>query len=452
VRLEISRLRADYLAGRGVDVHAVPLAGIDTELVLRWAATRAAVAAARGEFDAALEPLARLDESPASTASGDIRLIAATARALLGRGGAHPEPPVEVERDPLMLALHARAAILAEDYAGARLLIGRLARALVHPSRMWAGWIASLGVDCASRSGRIGESLELAREWDLRHDGAPGPPGFVPVSAWARLAADDLDGAEAILTVWTDHAAPRVGPLPAARGLLMRAELAGLRGDRDAACELLLLADALTAPIDDPALVRHLPELVESLVAVGRVGAANAAARRLAEAARTHPTRWAVLCAARSSVATAADPELHTRFDEALALHRPDDSGFELGKLHLAYARRLRQAGAAREAERAAADARIAFAGAGARAWAAAAASGFAQPSADDAPAARRAPLLDELTAEERAVVELVVRGLHNKEIAATLFLSVRTVELRLTRIYRKVGARSRAHLVSLLS
>jgi DNA-binding CsgD family transcriptional regulator len=451
LRLEISQLRADYLAGRGVDVHAMPLTGLDTELVLRWAATRAAIAAARGEFEAAREPLARLDEQSYPHASAETRSIAAAARALLGRG-VYAAPPVEVERDPLLLALRARAAILAEDYAGARLLIGRLARALVRPSRMWSGWIVSLTLDCASRAGRIGESLELAREWNLRHEGAAGPPGFVPISAWTRLAADDLDGAEAILTSWTDHAPTRVGPLPAARGLLMRAELARLRDDHDTACELLLLADALAASFEDPALVRHAPELVEELVAVGRIGAAQSAARRLAEAARMHPTRWAVLCAARSGVATADDAELHTRFDEALALHRPDDSGFELGKLHLAYARRLRQVGAEREAERAAADARIAFAGAGARAWAAAAASGLAQPVADDAPAARRSPLLEELTAEERAVVELVVRGLHNKEIAATLFLSVRTVELRLTHIYRKVGARSRAHLVSLLS
>jgi DNA-binding NarL/FixJ family response regulator len=69
-----------------------------------------------------------------------------------------------------------------------------------------------------------------------------------------------------------------------------------------------------------------------------------------------------------------------------------------------------------------------------------------------DERAAQHASLLASLSPEERAVVDLVVRGLHNKEIAATLYLSVRTVELRLTHIYRKVGARSRAHLVSLMS
>jgi DNA-binding CsgD family transcriptional regulator len=449
LRLEISRLRADFLAGRGWgDAHEAPLAGVDPELALRWAATRAAVAAARGEFETAQASLALLAADPGA-ASAETLSIAAAARALLG-GVPRENRPADAEGDPLLLALHARAAILSEDYADARVLIGRLSRALVRPSRMWSGWITSLALDCASRSGRIGEALELAREWELRHGSAPGPTAFVPVSAWARLAADDLDGAESVLAAWTDHATPRVGPLPTARGLLMRAELARLRGDDDTACELLLLADVLAAPIDDPARARYLPELVEALAAVGRVGAAQRAAARLAEAARAHPSRWAMLCAARASVATAGEGELRARYDDAVALHRPDDSGFELGKLRLAYARRLREIGAPRDAERAAADARLAFAGAGARAWAAAA-SGWAPARAtEDAPTG--APLLDTLSSEERAVVELVVRGLHNKEIATTLFLSVRTVELRLTRIYRKVGARSRAHLVSLLS
>ncbi|TPW98381.1 helix-turn-helix transcriptional regulator, partial [Schumannella luteola] len=126
----------------------------------------------------------------------------------------------------------------------------------------------------------------------------------------------------------------------------------------------------------------------------------------------------------------------------------PDDSGFELGRLHRTAARRLAAAGAARDAERAAADARIAFAGVGAAPWVRA----VGTPVPEDGARAAAPARLGELSAEERAVAELVVRGLHNKEIAATLYLSVRTVELRLTRIYRKVGARSRAHLVAIMS
>ncbi|NUU12425.1 helix-turn-helix domain-containing protein, partial [Curtobacterium pusillum] len=60
--------------------------------------------------------------------------------------------------------------------------------------------------------------------------------------------------------------------------------------------------------------------------------------------------------------------------------------------------------------------------------------------------------VLTSLTAEERAVVQKVTEGYRNREIASSLFMSQRTVELRLTQIYRKVGARSRSHLVALLT
>ena len=53
----------------------------------------------------------------------------------------------------------------------------------------------------------------------------------------------------------------------------------------------------------------------------------------------------------------------------------------------------------------------------------------------------------DELTASELRVAELAAAGLTNKEVAASAFLSEKTVEANLTRIYRKLGIRSRAEL-----
>jgi DNA-binding NarL/FixJ family response regulator len=55
-----------------------------------------------------------------------------------------------------------------------------------------------------------------------------------------------------------------------------------------------------------------------------------------------------------------------------------------------------------------------------------------------------------ELTTTERQVAELVAQGLTNKETAAALFVSVRAVEANLTRIYSKLGIRSRAELAGL--
>ena len=53
----------------------------------------------------------------------------------------------------------------------------------------------------------------------------------------------------------------------------------------------------------------------------------------------------------------------------------------------------------------------------------------------------------EDLTAEERIVAQMVAAGATNKQVAAALFVSVRTIELRLTSIYRKLGLNSRKEL-----
>ena len=52
-----------------------------------------------------------------------------------------------------------------------------------------------------------------------------------------------------------------------------------------------------------------------------------------------------------------------------------------------------------------------------------------------------------ELTASERRVAELAATGLTNREVAARLFMSPKTVEANVARAYRKLGIRSRAEL-----
>jgi DNA-binding NarL/FixJ family response regulator len=56
-----------------------------------------------------------------------------------------------------------------------------------------------------------------------------------------------------------------------------------------------------------------------------------------------------------------------------------------------------------------------------------------------------------ELTAREREVAAVVVRGLSNKEAARALYVSVHTVEFHLTSIYRKLGVSSRTQLTCVL-
>lgn len=89
-------------------------------------------------------------------------------------------------------------------------------------------------------------------------------------------------------------------------------------------------------------------------------------------------------------------------------------------------------------------------------AWSSAALTRARAVCEDGAPSATptvsSSPVLDLLDSHELEVASLVQSGLRNREIATALFVSQRTVELRLTRIYRKLAIDSRAHLVALMS
>ena len=61
----------------------------------------------------------------------------------------------------------------------------------------------------------------------------------------------------------------------------------------------------------------------------------------------------------------------------------------------------------------------------------------------------REATQRDELTPAELEVASLVSEGKRNKEIAGALWMSEKTVEAHLSRIYRKLGVRNRAELAA---
>ena len=64
----------------------------------------------------------------------------------------------------------------------------------------------------------------------------------------------------------------------------------------------------------------------------------------------------------------------------------------------------------------------------------------------------RQAAASEGLTPAQQRVAEPVVAGMTNKEIADTLFMSVRTVETHLTKVYREFGVKSRAQLIATIS
>jgi DNA-binding NarL/FixJ family response regulator len=119
---------------------------------------------------------------------------------------------------------------------------------------------------------------------------------------------------------------------------------------------------------------------------------------------------------------------------------------FDAARSLLALGRMQRRAKQWRAARDALADAAAAFDGLGSAGWAE-----RARAEQERVPG-RRPAASGELTPTEQRVVELAASGLANKQIAATLFVSVHTVEVHLGRAYAKLGVRSRTQLAARLT
>ena len=130
-------------------------------------------------------------------------------------------------------------------------------------------------------------------------------------------------------------------------------------------------------------------------------------------------------------------------FERSIAEHARDVDPFSRARTLLAQGRTQRRA-KKRGAARATLESALAeFERLGAQLWA-------DQTRAELARIGGRAPSRDELTEAERRIAALVAEGKTNREVAAALFLTERSVETALTRVYRKLGVRSRSELAHL--
>jgi DNA-binding NarL/FixJ family response regulator len=142
----------------------------------------------------------------------------------------------------------------------------------------------------------------------------------------------------------------------------------------------------------------------------------------------------------------ASDTDFEQHFSDALARHARVDAPFELARTHLAFGERLRRARRPAEARKHLRAAVEALERLGAAPWAARARAEL-EATGERRRRERPAGIAEELTPQELHVALLVARGATTKEAAASLFLSPRTIDAHLYRIYRKLGVRSRSEL-----
>jgi DNA-binding CsgD family transcriptional regulator len=200
----------------------------------------------------------------------------------------------------------------------------------------------------------------------------------------------------------------------------------------------------VAAGVGEPGTIRFLADEIEALVELGRSDEAEALLDWLEERAnaldRASALASAARCRALLAAASGERDAARAAFERALAEHGRGTIPFERARTLLAFGamrRRWKEKAAARKLI---GDALAVFEELGAALWA-------AKARAELASIGGRAPSSDELTPAEERVAALVAEGHTNREVAAMLFVSDRTVEFHLSRIYRKLGVRSRAEL-----
>jgi DNA-binding CsgD family transcriptional regulator len=203
--------------------------------------------------------------------------------------------------------------------------------------------------------------------------------------------------------------------------------------------QLVEAAGAVATPLS-----AALPDEIEALVALGEFRRAERLLGMLDAYGRGSGLAWPLATAARCrGLLLAAQGETDGGLrvlEEALTHHAGLEMPLELARTLLVRGRIQRRRRGKRAAWDSLAQALALFERSGAALWAKRARQELGRVGVRP-----RAP--EGLTTVERRVAELVASGLTNHEVAAAAFLSHKTVEANLTRIYRKLGIRSRAEL-----
>ena len=188
-----------------------------------------------------------------------------------------------------------------------------------------------------------------------------------------------------------------------------------------------------------------LPELIEAASRTGQTQLAAGALGRLAEATGVAQTDWGQGIYARSRALLSDGEDAETSYREAIDRLSRTPLRPELARAHLLYGEWLRRAGRRTDARVQLHTAHGMFDEIGMEAFAERA--GRELLASGETVRKRTAEAHDQLTPQETQIAHLARAGMSNPEIAAQLFLSVRTVEWHLRKVFTKLGIRSRLQL-----
>jgi DNA-binding CsgD family transcriptional regulator len=262
------------------------------------------------------------------------------------------------------------------------------------------------------------------------------------VTAYVGREHDSRADARAVLDIARFSVSPRLAEWPVMTMGFLEVSVGNYAQALEAVQPMQRTFEAI--PGTEIMTASYIPDAVEAMISLGRGGEAEPLIEALECNGRRLDRPWMLAVGARCRsmwLAARGDVEAAARkAQDAMAEHERLPMPFErartqllLGQLH----RRQRQKERSRAILR---QALQAFEAMGTPLWADRVRAELARAEA--------APTRDlTLTPSERRVAELAASGMTNRDVAAALFISPKTVEANLARIYRKLGIKSRAEL-----
>ena len=404
---------------------AVELVGADHPTAVEAQAIRGLGLAGTGRVS---EALASYDDLWGHAGTG-----AVGQRVQMGAGWLH------LATDSVELARAELEAAAPTDFLGGSTRIALWANAWLARTYFVTGeWDAALRI--------VGLSSDLAD--------SSGAALIVPLLQWTAMQIHALRGdwaAAASSSRRGDSGARdyEIMRIPTALG---RAAIAEARADYAGVLRALspLTQQWAQADVSEPGFWAWPDVYANALVVEGRLDEADAflAPQDVRVAERGHRSAHARLACARGRWHGATGDLVSARasFEGALDSLMPLPLVYDRARVNYAYGQTLRRAGKRREADVVISAAREDYLSLGATTY-------VRRCDRELKAGGVHAILKDRphnaLTPQEDAVSSLVATGLTNREVAAELFLSVKTVQFHLTRVYAKLGVRSRSELAA---